>query len=461
MIESSKLHEQVRRLQSIALDPPVVSVEPYPAGGPSFVPHLPRNLSRVAISDPNSFLISPLPEFTGRLPSALESFTALPEFDDNEEELVHSFQEGSSKAVQCTANGHPFSCDCVQYPMFPDTQEPHSRHTTPEVTVNDYMPITQDLAEPTPPPSSSPIPPAQGGLTISGSKDRSSSRHSRSRSRSSASQRPSARDQRIPSPLLKPMTSSISLGRRALSPGASQSTSSLPTAGDTDTLRNRLHELLQDAPTSSSLPNTSSSHFPSSLTRQGATPPEASPQPRPVPPPPQRSIPRQPSPKDVECQPLPHPVSDVPVPALPIGPGRFSSASAAAQAMANAQKAEKERQRAAQKEQEREKRRQEKERDRAERERLRSEAAKASSAVSPQPPLMGPTIYPPMSMFPGSGAGSGSLSRRGSTNAHVRPGSTGHRESGLTHQQRYATVGAKSLGSNVTPSASNISRIYA
>lgn len=222
-------------------------------------------LQRAAVRDPESYLISPLPQFTGRLPDAV----ALPDEDEPRDKLKAKSvatksprQEESQLAFQsfalpptpptpsprkCDAAGHPYTCDCEEFAIFnEDVKKPGSRRpsfadpvSTPAIEAHIKVP------PPTPSGESYPTPMSPG--------------RARSHTIPTHTSRPPSR---APSPKLRPSGSS-----RVISSPLSNH-SSLQSGG-TESLKSRLHDLLQDnAGMSSSLPNMSSSHFPASLTRE-------------------------------------------------------------------------------------------------------------------------------------------------------------------------------------------------
>ncbi|KAF8654996.1 hypothetical protein AX16_003300 [Volvariella volvacea WC 439] len=442
--ECSQLREDVQRLAFLPAsfrEPPIsTSFESrISRTSPALSAKLSQtDLKGAAIADPNSFLISPLPEFSGRLPSTLETFTALP--DVEEEIYPRSPAQRSSPSPPtrdtCTAIGHPYSCQCAPYSLFPDSFDSHSLLSTPEEPPNHNVTIVEDYdqtaALPIPIPRSQQQHHHHTGLSVPKSYD--SDKYGRSRSHSHSSQQSNTKISRPPSPVKHE-----SGRRRRTSPEKRQNADrtitspGIPIPQDPETLRNRLHELLQDT---SSVPSSlaSTSHFPSSLGRGGSSrerEPERGRDRAPSRPPSRTAfspVRNPPSPHILmtEGQSAPHPSHDVyppppPPSTVPPQPPRISTASAAAQAFAS----QKERQRALEKEKERERRRQEK----AERERLRAEAkaqhvavsaSLATASVSAQAQLA-TSSYQSINGLSAAGAVPPSLTRRDST--QNRPGS--------------------------------------
>ncbi|KAF4584969.1 hypothetical protein EYR40_001795 [Pleurotus pulmonarius] len=216
------------------------------------------------------YLISPLPEFTGGLPSSLGAFAALPDVDsgDGEPEEEESTDDESLEeppSSSCGAEGCPLNCRCVPFPV-------PAPAMSQRLVVEKSNPV-QDL-DSTPGPvrhsfreslvteqASTPVVPdrARSGLSLTMPKpyDRSDARSSRTQSFSSQRSSRSRSGSRPPSTKAP-----------ASPPTASSSRSSLgysipprDTNGqEIDHLR-RLHDLLQDTNVSASLPNMSSAHF--------------------------------------------------------------------------------------------------------------------------------------------------------------------------------------------------------
>lgn len=456
--ECFKLREDVQRLQypkaTVLPDSPPYSTGSPSSGSPTFASKLATGLDRkglndAAVADPTSLLISPLPQFTGRmLPLSELKFADLSEaVAENTPVKPNKEKEPEVQMVAddapCRAAGHPFSCHCIHFSVFSD--EASNPRTPPsqaspareQVNAEDSAPASHEDSS---------------SRSRSGSFTRSQSRSPRHRSKKSSG--------KSSPPMPSPDAAQLA--------GLSQNQ-------DPDTLRHRLHDILS-TPLSISLPNFPVDHFPPTLAREPRQREESPPK-LPSRPPSrsgtspvhraQRSSPKSSQP--VDCHNLP---SDVhpPLPPLTFIPPapRLSSASAAAQALANAQKADKERQRM-----EKEQRRQERERNRAERERLRSEAKGAShqAPLSTSTVTTVPTTHhngnPATLGVYSSTSGSASLSRHGSIN---RPGSTAplpiYREvnSASTQHQRYGKpLGpsmAASMAASMTTSASS-TRLYA
>lgn len=218
-----------------------------------------KKLQSAAVQDPESYLISPLPQFTGRLPEAV----ALPDEDEQRERREAkksprkqgsqlSFQSfvvpPTPSARDCGASGHPYTCDCVEFAIFNEgAKKSGSRRSS--ITNGASTPVIDaKMKVPPPTPSSVPNPMMSPG-------------RARSHTIPSHASRPPSR---APSP--KPTSNDA---RDVYSP--SQNNINIQGKGS-ESLKSRLHDLLQDnAGASSSLPIMSSTHFPSSLTR--GTPP--------------------------------------------------------------------------------------------------------------------------------------------------------------------------------------------
>ncbi|KAF4607296.1 hypothetical protein EYR38_001357 [Pleurotus pulmonarius] len=274
--EWGRLNEELKLLRSGSnlVDPDYHkhAIDRYP------VPEFPQLPSRDADSDLDlkakvinpEYLISPLPEFTGGLPSSLGAFAALPDVDsgDGEPEEEESTDDESLEeppSSSCGAEGCPLNCRCVPFPV-------PAPAMSQRLVVEKSNPV-QDL-DSTPGPvrhsfreslvteqASTPVVPdrARSGLSLTMPKpyDRSDARSSRTQSFSSQRSSRSRSGSRPPSTKAP-----------ASPPTASSSRSSLgysipprDTNGqETDHLR-RLHDLLQDTNVSASLPNMSSAHF--------------------------------------------------------------------------------------------------------------------------------------------------------------------------------------------------------
>lgn len=434
----------------------------------------PRHLRGAAVPDPDSFLISPLPEFTGALPSALDSFVALPDIDDDLEKKCKKFTDFNQQEGTCSASGHPHSCKCISFTVSTERTTSTPLPDQPRTPSYDDRIVMEDFVEPIP----FPAPATHSGLALTAPKVAELSGHRSSRSHSTSS-RPSSRSRhssraptRPSSPSLK-VSSSSNHGRQT-SPSSSTAHLSLPQGRESETLRTRLHDLLQDSPISSSLPNLHSGHFPISITRETTTP-RRSPQEvsqallpvRTSSSTPQRPLPTQPSQQrhnsDSHLRALPSqpasininaPVSSV-TPNLPTGRTVISSASAAAMAL---EKAQRERQRAERTDQSQEsgRRRTEKERDRSERELARSDSRSQPTTVSSSSVTSSAHHRESASKSMGpSTASAGTLSRIGS----VRSGSA-YKDSNPT-QSRYQGTGSKAALSQVIASSSSVAGLYA
>jgi len=202
------------------------------------------DLEGVAIQDPNhSFLISPLPQFTAALPSMFDNFTPLPELAEDEE-------------------GEQASSDDEELSTPETLQEHFLRQPVESKRVSMPEPIA--------------VPSQDNGRKFlqepSGLSRTAPYLEHRRRARSSSSpSRPTSRSQSPfdsgrASPSTPPATASQNL--------SSQSSAQQSSSRDTYSLNapatnvRRLYEILGDSSPSSSLPNMSSSHFPSSLTQR-------------------------------------------------------------------------------------------------------------------------------------------------------------------------------------------------
>ncbi|TFK36275.1 hypothetical protein BDQ12DRAFT_255678 [Crucibulum laeve] len=237
-------------------------------------------LKGAAAQEPDSYLVSPLPQFTGKLPSHLDSFDPMPEVVEEEEE--EGYEQAYAPAPNCGAAGHPHSCKCASFSMFPDDiqyAEPRASPTrrpsfvarespsfpataTDRPVLADSFEAVTDTTPSTPSGLSLTAPP---NLSVEGRRSRSQSvTVSRTPSRS----RPTSRGPTRPvSPSLKPAMIPSSQPRASSSrdPYAPVSAHlSIPQGREGEGLRTRLHDLLQDTGVSSSLPSMSSSRFTSS-----------------------------------------------------------------------------------------------------------------------------------------------------------------------------------------------------
>ncbi|KAF8882122.1 hypothetical protein BD779DRAFT_945372 [Infundibulicybe gibba] len=207
----------------------------------------PMSFKGAAITEEDSFLISPLPEFTGRLPSALDSFAALPEVDEDIEKKM--------KNASAYETDKPSSVDPSEAKSIIGKEPAISRRPT---FIN-YAAQAEISSEPL----ASAVTPIASGLTLSMPKAHESPRsRSSSRGRSLRSRASSRSPVQTPSPL-KPLSAKPSPDVQA------SSQLNLPQSRDGEILRSRLHDLL-DTAVPSSLPNMSTS-FPSSFSRDGPT----------------------------------------------------------------------------------------------------------------------------------------------------------------------------------------------
>jgi len=352
----------------------------------------PLDPDETANLNPDSLLISPLPQFTSGLPG---SFSDLRPFPDPGSQPETPYRQSSI----CTSPDHPTSCPCIDIPPFPEmplsTVSSLGRSAS-SVTrpISARSERSNDLLSlpPTPERELSPSPGDRDILRYG--IQRSSSRSSRLSSRSHpssefASHPPSPRrsasstqaHSRIPSPLDKCLP-----------------TSAIPSAP----VISRLHELMETPSVSSSLPNMSSSHFPSSITHRSQqmhrsrSPSRSRSASLHSIPPPQQS-------RGIRSEAIDAAAIVVKFPPLhdsssfSSSSGPVSSASTAAMALERAQREQRERLRA-EKEQERERRSSNKEREQSERDRPRVDMERArghqiTNATSHRDPTK---VYPSM-----------------------------------------------------------------
>ncbi|RDB25733.1 hypothetical protein Hypma_006088 [Hypsizygus marmoreus] len=241
-------------------------------------------LNGAALTNPASFMISPLPEFTSAgLPPTFMNAFPLPDIEEEYKKKPKAKHRAQPSSFGCTSPEHPVSCPCVEVPRFPDPSEiaqsttPYTSHGRNASLIN--IPAAFDGT----------MDPAPSGVmseTLPGDRDtgRSVSRASRhsSRSRPSslaptqpastqpASTQPASTQPASPS---RRPTSSVKIQSRIPTPHdeSMPSTSNAPITMSTPQIQswtnNRLHDLLHDTTspgTSSSLPNLPS-HFISSI----------------------------------------------------------------------------------------------------------------------------------------------------------------------------------------------------
>ncbi|KAJ3517099.1 hypothetical protein NLJ89_g713 [Agrocybe chaxingu] len=218
-------------------------------------------LKGIAIQDPkSSFLISPLPQFTGALPSILDGFTPLPELTEDAEEEDEKSDEEDEVSTPDSAQ-HQRSFQAVQETK-PSPSARSSADTLP--------PLRSEMSLPEP-----------SGL----SRSAPYLDHRRARSRSnpspiaSCSHSPSSSNSTPPMSSPQHLSSYQPSSSRYISGSSSHDArSSSPRGGvqaqDGEVLRTRLYDILRATPTSTSLPTMPSSHFPASLTNRdrGAEP---------------------------------------------------------------------------------------------------------------------------------------------------------------------------------------------
>ena len=469
----------------IPLDPPPNSAD------------LPMNLKGLSVDDQDSFLISPLPEFTGRLPSSLVSFTALPEVNDElEKKTGDASLNFSLSSPSCGATGHPLSCHCVPFPVFPEMLPPSSyedqriasRLRGPSITepIINVQPSSPVAAEPVP----IPIPDAPrtpSGLSLTAPKGRELLGQGTSRSRSfsshpSSHSRPSSRPPTLPSsPLLRPTSTTVQ-GQYTSSHDSSTPSTHMDIPHGPEQLRTRLHNLLHDPNPnmSSSLPNMPTAHLHSTDPRDvnyrdnTPRPSSRSTSARPLPPPPSNkpvaghshtALPSQPVSTDVNLLVSSNSSETTTMtttshnPATtPQRPAMVSHASSAALALEKAQRAEKERRRAEQK-QERERRNSERER---EAERSRTQPI---PAIPGSPMGRSSSHREPKSFYTLSGSSSsGSSIRREASSSHVRSNMSSLRDStnaSVAQHQRYAAAGSSKAKISTHLASSSVAGVYA
>ncbi|KAJ8503089.1 hypothetical protein ONZ45_g11157 [Pleurotus djamor] len=223
----------------------------------------------------HDYLISPLPEFTGGLPSSVGGFTALP---DIEEDLHKAVARGSIALQQadlavCGSESYPANCDSAS----------HSAAAMPQRPVRDEATPIQD-AEATPGPvrhsfhapsieqtSTAPVPERiRSGLSLSMPKERDPTTSRMSRAQSFSSQRSSRSGSRSRPPSMMTTASSPPSTAPITPPSSSVPRMSIGYSNsqrdhngqETDHLRSRLHDILQDTNTvSASLPNMSPAYL--------------------------------------------------------------------------------------------------------------------------------------------------------------------------------------------------------
>jgi len=202
------------------------------------------DLEGVAIQDPNhSFLISPLPQFTGALPSILDNFTPLPELaedKDGEQESSDEEEEVSTpESLQDRLLRQPVESKRISMP------EP--------IQASSQGNNRKFLQEPSGLSRTAPY--------LAHGRARSSSNPSCPTSRSQ-----SPFDSGRASPLAPPPTASQNFSPQSSAQPSSSRDAYSHNAPATNV--RRLHEILADSSPCFSLPNISSSHFPSSLTHR-------------------------------------------------------------------------------------------------------------------------------------------------------------------------------------------------
>ncbi|KAL0958970.1 hypothetical protein HGRIS_014282 [Hohenbuehelia grisea] len=344
----------------------------------------------------SNYLISPLPEFTGGLPSSLDGFTALPEVDEELERKIQHYRTLSDEvldpiASSCGEPNCPLSCQCVPFPLTPTAaqvastqppEDPISRGPTPSTAHLGVLeqPYTtpSNIVTPIIPNTSSRVP---SGLSLTRQPDGLDRRPQRSQSFSS---RPSSRSRSRPPSLDTTRPNSplrISVSRADTYPFFARET---PGQDVEQRMRSRLHDILQDTTVSSSLPNMSSAHqfmsarhdpVPRSTADISRPPSSSASSSSRAPPPPPRSagavlssstLPGPPARINIASS-VPSPCTTTHVPATASTPTATSAtqaishASSAALALEKAQRAEKERQKS-ERERNREERRADKDR---------------------------------------------------------------------------------------------------
>lgn len=233
MSELEHVRKQLGSQQEAIIDPLKSLVQPSIA---------PEYLRGMALQDDDSFLISPLPQFT-QLPASRDQFVQLPSLaEDGEEEDEDEDEVSTPNTLDHSEQMHAFS---IAKPPPPFNLGGDS--------------------SPPPPKLDSRVKPEPSGL----SRTAPYSEHRQQRARSSSSpSRPTSRDR---SPL------SSANGSRTTTPSNEPASSALttrPAAARTgsspkgEVLRNRLQDILRDGSgsVSASLPNISAAHFPVSLT---------------------------------------------------------------------------------------------------------------------------------------------------------------------------------------------------
>ena len=214
-------------------------------------------------SNPESVLISPLPQFTSILPGTFSDLRPLPDVGNDPE----AFHEHSPT---CTSSDHPVSCSCVEIPPFPEMPSfafpSRSRRPSFIGSPDSGSERDDDISSPATP-------------TTPGNRDTLYYRISRSSSRSRASSRsrppsqlPSRAPSRYPSRAPSPRRSVSSMQAYSRIPSPSEEDFS-PSVTPPAPVISRLHELMETPSLSSSLPNMTS-YFPSSFTRDSRRSPQ-------------------------------------------------------------------------------------------------------------------------------------------------------------------------------------------
>lgn len=419
-------------------------------------------LKGAAVQNPNSYTVSPLPQFTGALNTGMSLFMPLPELEEDDGE------DGDDDDDEVEENADP--SEHLKYGLANKTHPGRSESPSHEFDYGYRRFFPSSTGSP-----SSPIPPpGEDYFTNSPNSDLSRTAPAKERRRSrpsSSSSRPSSTatssSADVPRALSSPKPQSPYLGS-AHDGESSRGHVSMP-SGDNDQLRTRLHDLLHDPSLSSSLPNMTPNHFPASLTHRDSHHDEGYA--------PRRTLSEKqitqagPSPGPPFVDHSSHPsMSHVPVPnPRPLTSNGSSSASAAAKALEKAKK-----------EQERERRRAEKERSKVDRDSDRSRTnatpetshprARERASSSANAPWSSTSSFSSGNSrassssensrgSSSSGASLPPLPRSSSSNGPASWGSGQSYTSAASHQPRYPSAGlSKGLSSGST--AFSIPGIY-
>ncbi|KAF9456317.1 hypothetical protein BDZ94DRAFT_403622 [Collybia nuda] len=233
-------------------------------------------LSKAAISEPDSFFVSPLPEFSNKgLSTVSMDLFSLPDVVYEVDNKPH--RASSGKDPICDSKYHPTACRCVQAP--PAHEAPHSVMvaSTPNSSRSRGSSIVDRPSASDPSIDRSPIyaaPLVHSSSSFGDDNPRYRPQRTTSRSsRPSSLSRPPSRPPTRPSSPSRRSVSSQQVQNRIPSPmdaaTSPRANMTLPQPGQNKVNNPRLHDLLQDsnsATISSSLPNMTS-HFPPVISR--------------------------------------------------------------------------------------------------------------------------------------------------------------------------------------------------